>query len=154
LVDSKSARACAIQQTDSSLVGEPAAIGNVATLYFSGKFNLEKNGGFGIWYGMTAVANSLIELDDRGRAWIKDANTKVIEVAMDEVGHGWTAQEMHRQHPHLSLSQIHAALSYYHEHKTQFDAEISRDLEEDRRTHAEQADTPLTKRLRALGKIP
>ena len=32
-----------------------------------------------------------IRRDERGVAWIADANTKVIEVAMDEVAYGWDA---------------------------------------------------------------
>ena len=35
-------------------------------------------------------------------------------------------QEMHRQHPHLSMGQIHAALAYYYEHQDEVDADIER----------------------------
>jgi uncharacterized protein (DUF433 family) len=58
-----------------------------------------------------------IQRDERGVAWIADTNTKVIEVAMDQVAYGWDAKEIHAAHPHLSLAQIHAALSFYHDHK-------------------------------------
>ena len=33
---------------------------------------------------------------------------------------------MHEQYPHLSLAQIHAALSYYYEHQAEVDADIER----------------------------
>ena len=71
-----------------------------------------------------------IRRDERGVAWIADTNTKVIEVALDEVAYGWDAQEIHRQHPHLSLAHIHAALAYYYDHKTEIDAQIKRAAEE------------------------
>lgn len=71
-----------------------------------------------------------LELDEQGRAWIKDANTKVIEVALDWIAHRWDAETIHRQHPHLSLAQIHAALSYYWAHQAEFDAEIERQITE------------------------
>jgi len=58
---------------------------------------------------MKSVA-SPIELDDRGVAWIAGANTKVIEAVLDKIAHGWSPEEMHLEHPHLSLAQIHAAL--------------------------------------------
>ena len=58
----------------------------------------------------TPIGETLLEMDERGRAWIKDANTKVIEVALDWIAYRWDAETIHRQHPHLSLAQIHAAL--------------------------------------------
>jgi len=40
------------------------------------------------------------------------------------MAYGWSPEEMHRQHPHLSMAQIHAALSYYYEHQAEVDADI------------------------------
>lgn len=57
-----------------------------------------------------------IKRDARGVAWIDDTNTKVIEVAQDMIAHGWSPEEIHFQHSHLSLAQIHAALGYYYDH--------------------------------------
>src|SRR5216684_3208648 len=51
---------------------------------------------------MVAVLNSLIEIDENGVPWISGANTKVIEVVLDKIAHGWSPEEMHRQHSHLS----------------------------------------------------
>ena len=75
---------------------------------------------------MVAVLNSLIELDQEGVPWISGANTKVVEVVVDKIAYGWSPEEMHRQHPHLSMAQIHAALSYYYEHQDEVDADIER----------------------------
>src|SRR5256714_13699961 len=75
---------------------------------------------------MVAVLNSLIELDEHGIPWITGANTKVIEVVLDKLAHNSSPEEMHEQYPHLSLAQIHAALSYYYEHQTEVDADIKR----------------------------
>lgn len=71
-----------------------------------------------------------IRLDASGIAWIDATNVKVIEVAVDKLSHHCTAEEMHVQYPHLSLSQIYAALAYYHDHKEHFDAQIQQDLRE------------------------
>src|SRR6266571_7627724 len=73
---------------------------------------------------MVAVLNSLIEIDETGVPWITGANTKIVEVVLDKMAHGWSPEEMHRQHPHLSMAQIHAALSYYYEHQDEVDADI------------------------------
>jgi len=75
---------------------------------------------------MVAVLNSLIELDASGVAWIAGPNTKVVEVVLDKMAHNSSPEEMHEQYPHLSLAQIHAALSYYYEHQAEVDADIER----------------------------
>lgn len=95
-----------------------------------------------------------VRLDDRGVAWIDETRTKVIEVALDQIAHGWSAEEIHFQHPHLSLGQIHAALGYYYDHKTELDADIKRGLERVDQLRAEAGESPLKKKLRALGKLP
>jgi len=102
---------------------------------------------------MPTVAHAHIRLDDRGLAWIDDTGTKVIEVALDQIAHGWSAEEIHFQHPHLSLGQIHAALAYYHDHKADLDAEIQRGLERVQQLRAEADESPIRKRLRAMGKL-
>ena len=99
---------------------------------------------------MVAVLNSLIELDENGIPWITGANTKVVEVVLDKMAHGSSAEEMHLQYPHLSLAQIHAALSYYYEHQEELDTQISRDWNEVKELAAAQPDSPLRQRLRAL----
>jgi uncharacterized protein (DUF433 family) len=101
---------------------------------------------------MPTVAHTHIRLDERGVAWIDNTRTKVIEVALDQIAHGWSAEEIHFQHPHLSLGQIHAALAYYHDHKVDFDAEIQRSLERVKQLRAEAGESPIRERLRAMGK--
>ena len=67
---------------------------------------------------------SHIHCDARGKAWIDNTNVKVIEVVLDHLAYGWSPEEMHEQHPGLSLGQIHAALGYYYDHKAEMDAQI------------------------------
>jgi uncharacterized protein (DUF433 family) len=78
-----------------------------------------------------------IQRDERGAAWIAGTNTKVVEVAMDQAAYGWDAEEIRAAHPLLSLSQIHAALSYYHDHKAELDALMQRQMDDHRRLRAE-----------------
>lgn len=78
-----------------------------------------------------------IQRDENGVAWIAGANTKVIEVAAEVAAYGWAAEEIHAAHPHLSLAQIHAALSYYHDHKVELDAHLQRQVENHHRLRAE-----------------
>ena len=99
---------------------------------------------------MTEIANTLIELDAQGVAWISGTKVKVIEVALDKLAHGSSPEEMHFQYPHLSLAQIHAALAYYYEHQTELDAEIQRRWQEANELAAQEAVSPLQQRLREL----
>ena len=94
-----------------------------------------------------------IWLDPRGIAWIDQSNTKVIEVALDMIVHGWSPEEIHFQHPHLSLAQIHAALGYYYDHKDELNAQVERNLHEVDRLRTQAIESPLRKRLREIGKL-
>src|SRR5436190_21198109 len=100
------------------------------------------------------ITTTHLELDERGRAWIKGANTKVIEVVLDWLTHRSSPEEMHYQYPHLSLAQIHAALSYYFDHQESFDAEIARQEAEIEALRTEAGESPVVNRLRDLGKLP
>jgi uncharacterized protein (DUF433 family) len=102
---------------------------------------------------MPTVTNTHIRLDNRGVAFIDDSTTKVVEVALDQIAHSWSPEEIHFQHPHLSLGQIHAALAYYHDHKGNFDTEIQRSLERVERVRARASESPIRKRLCAMGKL-
>jgi uncharacterized protein (DUF433 family) len=101
------------------------------------------------------VAYPHLWFDDRGRPWIDDTNIKVIEVVLDHTAYGWSADEIHRAYPYLSLAQIHSALAYYFDHQQEMDDEIQRQREEyeELRTKA-NAESPFLKRMRALGKLP
>jgi len=77
----------------------------------------------------TGVKNH-VEIDENGVAWISDANTKVIQVVLDKLAYGWSPEEIHFQHPHLSLAQIHSSLASYYVHKNELDAEIERQSRE------------------------
>jgi uncharacterized protein (DUF433 family) len=102
----------------------------------------------------TPVHTDYIELDERGRPWVVDANIRVEEIVINKLAHNWEAEEIQRNLPHLTLAQIHAAFAYYYEHQ----AEIDRQVEEGDRFVEEffrnQPETPLRKRLRDLGIRP
>jgi uncharacterized protein (DUF433 family) len=103
---------------------------------------------------MSAIdTQSHIHRDAEGRAWIDDTNIKVIEVVLDYIAYGWSADEIHVQHPHLSLAQIHAALSFYFDHQEEFDSLIGQSAERTNKRAAAAQDSPGRRRLRALGEL-
>jgi uncharacterized protein (DUF433 family) len=104
---------------------------------------------------MTPVTQTHIWLDDRGVAWIDDTNVKVIEVAAEWRYTRMSPEEMvHQHYGKPNLAQVFAALSYYAEHQAKFDAEMDRLDREYMQRWAEDLDSPLRRKLRAMGKIP
>lgn len=101
---------------------------------------------------MAPVVSTLIELDERGVAWLSGTNTKVIEVVLDKLVHGTSPEEIHFQYPHLSLAQIHAAFAYYYEHQSELDAEIQRRWQEVNEWAARGTESSLQHRLRELAR--
>lgn len=49
---------------------------------------------------------------------------RVAQIAMDYLAHGWSADEMCRQHEDLRPAEAHAAMAYYFDHQGEIDAEI------------------------------
>lgn len=103
----------------------------------------------------TATPTAHIWLDERGRAWIDDTRVKVIQVVLDKICDGLTPEQMIEEHYGVyTLAQVHAALSYYYDHKAEFDAEIERQTLEFDELRRQSLDSPGRQQLRALGKIP
>jgi uncharacterized protein (DUF433 family) len=97
---------------------------------------------------MTAVESiSHILQDEKGVAWIGDKNVKVIEVVLDHLAYGWSADAIHEQQPHLSLAEIHAALAFYYDHTAEFEAQIERQKDELETLRAATGKSPLQTRL-------
>jgi hypothetical protein len=75
---------------------------------------------------------------------------KVVELVMAQHAHGWSPEELHFQHPHLSMGQIHAALAYYWDHREEIDADIDRRGRLADQAREEMENQPLARRLAAL----
>jgi uncharacterized protein (DUF433 family) len=67
-----------------------------------------------------------IVLNEAGVPIIEGTNTKIVEIVADIKAYGWSPEEIHFQHPYLSLGQIYSALAYYFDNPD----EINRDLED------------------------
>jgi uncharacterized protein (DUF433 family) len=98
---------------------------------------------------LVATRYEHIVLDDDGVPIIRGTTMKVIELVLEQTVYGWSAEELHFQHPYLSLGQIHSALAYYWDHKDELDQDIVRrraQVEELRRANPP---SPLLTRLKA-----
>src|SRR5512137_1091314 len=95
-----------------------------------------------------------VQLDAGGVPFIAGTTMKVVELVMARMAHGWSPEELHFQHPYLTLGQIHSALAYYWDHQEELDADIERRREFAEKASREAGPSPLADRLRARGLLP
>ena len=79
---------------------------------------------------------------------IAGTNTKVVDLVLDYLTYGRNPQELHFQHPMLTMGQIHSALAYYWDHKTEFDREMERRLKLVDRLRRKSPASSLAQRLK------
>ena len=72
----------------------------------------------------TATGYPHIVLDESGSALIDQTRYKVAHLAGEHHHHGWTAEELLRQHPDLRPQQVYAALAYFYDHYDRMIARI------------------------------
>ncbi|MEA3349437.1 MAG: DUF433 domain-containing protein [Chloroflexota bacterium] len=65
-----------------------------------------------------------IIIDEGNVPIITGTKIKVVELVLDNIAYGWSPEELHFQHPELTLGQIYSALSYYWDHKEELDQDI------------------------------
>ena len=92
-----------------------------------------------------------IVIDEKGVPIITGTTMKVVELVSEKIAYGWSPEELHFQHPYLTLGQIYSALAYYWDHME----EINQDIER-RSRYAEQmreleGSSPLVAKLKSQG---
>lgn len=97
----------------------------------------------------TPTDHKYVHLDANNVPIIVGASMKVVELIASVYAYGWSPEELHFQYPHLSMSQIHSALSYYWEHKAEIDADMERREEYAAKMQKEAGESPFAARLRA-----
>jgi len=76
---------------------------------------------------------------------------RVAQIVMDYLAHGWSAEEMCRQHPYLQPAEAHAALAYYHDHADENDREIAEEIEEVQQARSQLSPSPFILPMKAKG---
>lgn len=100
---------------------------------------------------MATVAYPHIDETRAGGPFLAGTQTKVIEVVLDRLAYHWDADEIHRQHPHLSLGQIYSALAYYYDHQAAMDRAIDAQLHRIAHLKASFGESPVRLKLKAMG---
>ena len=62
--------------------------------------------------------------DQMGQARISKTRYKVLHLAAEHYQHGWSAEELLRQHPDLRPEEVYAALTYFYDHHDAMVAEM------------------------------
>lgn len=78
---------------------------------------------------------------------------KVIELVLDRKAYGWSPEELHFQHPYLTLGQVYSALAYYWDHQEELDQDIERRLQSVDQVRQTAKITPFEARLKTKGLI-
>ena len=94
-----------------------------------------------------------VTLNDAKVPIISGTNMKVIELVLEKIAHGWSPEELHLQHPYLTLGQIYSALAYYWDHQEELDQDIEQRLEKVDQVQRETGPSPLVARLKVRGLI-
>lgn len=92
-----------------------------------------------------------IVLIDKKVPVILGTNMKVIELILDKIAYGWSPEELHFQHPDLTLGQIHSALAYYWDHQEELDRDIEKRLESVAQLQRTRETSTLKSRLKEKG---
>ena len=61
------------------------------------------------------------------RPFISGTRVRVQDIVSDHERHGMTAEEIAREFPHISLAQVHSALSFYFEHRVEIRTQMRDD---------------------------
>src|SRR5437667_2944040 len=92
-----------------------------------------------------------IEPRPDGKLWLTGTQVKVLEVVLDRLAHHWDADEVQRQHPHLTLGQVHSCLAYYHDHQEEMDRMIEEQVQRIDQLRRQQGGSVLRAKLAAKG---
>ena len=78
---------------------------------------------------------------------------RVSQIVADYLAHGWSPEEMCRQHPYLTLAEAHTAMAYYFDHQEEIDRELTAEFAKSEMDRASSPPSPFLLRMRALGRL-
>ncbi|MCP4297906.1 MAG: DUF433 domain-containing protein [Proteobacteria bacterium] len=94
-----------------------------------------------------------IVLDEKDVPIIAGTSIKVIELVLEKSAYGWSPEELHFQHPYLTLGEIYSALAYYWDHQKELDSDIEYRLATVAQTRQKMEPSKLMQRLKSEGLI-
>lgn len=95
-----------------------------------------------------STAYEHITLSENGVPVIEGTTRKVVEIVLETKAYGWSPEEVHFQHPYLSLGQIYSAMAYYFDHSQEFEREIRERFEKVRSLRADIGESKVQAKLK------
>jgi uncharacterized protein (DUF433 family) len=78
---------------------------------------------------------------------------RVYQILADYIAHGWSPEEICRQHSNLTLAEAHMAMAYYFDHQEEIDGELQAELAAAEKDRASAPPSSFVLRMRALGRL-
>jgi hypothetical protein len=78
----------------------------------------------------------------------KHPRTRVAMLAADYLWRGWSAEEIVRQYPYLTLAEAHAALGYFHDNREEIESELISEYRDSEDWKRKNPTAPLLVRLK------
>ena len=78
---------------------------------------------------MSTASYPHLVIDDEGVARIGRTRYKVVHLAAEHFHHGWSAEELLRQHTDLKPEEVYAALAYFYDHYEEFVAQMAKETD-------------------------
>jgi uncharacterized protein (DUF433 family) len=100
---------------------------------------------------LVATGYDHIVIGEDGVPIIAGTTMKVVELVTEKTAYGWSPEELHTNHPYLTMGQIHSALAYYWDHAEELDKDIERRMEQVEEIRKEVVPSPLVARLKSKG---
>lgn len=75
----------------------------------------------------------------------------IAQIVMDYIAHGWSPDEMCRQHPYLQPAEAHAAMAYHFDHQDEIESEIHAEWAKVQQDRTLSTRSPFFLRMHAKG---
>jgi hypothetical protein len=79
--------------------------------------------------------------------------TRVAMIVMDYRARGLSPEEIVRHYPYLTLADVHAAMTYYHDHQEEIDTEIQNEIDQLKNGPDSNSSSAVWQKLKAKGLV-
>ena len=100
-----------------------------------------------------ATSYEHIVLNQAGVPVIEGTNTKIVEIVAEMKAYGWSPEEIHFQHPYLSLGQIYSALAFYWDNADEINRDLEKRLAKVEEIRGQIETSEIREKLKEKGKI-
>jgi uncharacterized protein (DUF433 family) len=105
---------------------------------------------------MTAAVRypHIVKVDGKPARLERMPRIRVVQIVIDYLNHGWSADEICIHYPHLKLAEVHAAMAYYFDHQPEIDGELEEEQKLIEVSRKNAKPTAVELRLRTQGLLP